>query len=246
MTDVGFADEWKRDETLRPEVAHILELVGLSRHIHDICRIAEHLTLEDKSVIDNLTVIDRTIPGLGFADINERTPSGSYIGVYQIADRPIFRGIQYVGMHLGMDNIEWLCRTIVTESCYHLENSLKRRLRIREDQRDSVGRILSTPGGKRLERSIKQPIAILNRAVYNKAKHTIEDIDLDSHMFSVADAIAIYLSCRVLGARLIGKLELETKYGIPIFQQTEADRACEEVQLDTDMPSDGSINSRGR
>lgn len=198
MINVGNAGESRRDKTLRPEVAHILELVGLPQHIPDICRIAERLTLGDKSVIDNLTVIDRTIPGLSFANINERTPSGSYTGVYQIPDRPIFRGIQYVGMHLGMNNIEWLSRTIVTDSCYHLENSLKRRLRLREDQRDSVGRMLSTPGGKRLEGSVRQPLIILNRAVYNRAKHTIEDIDLDSHMFSVADAIAIYLSCRVV------------------------------------------------
>ena len=230
VTNIVSADERRRDVTLRPEVAHILELVGLAQHIPNICRIAERLNLGDKSVIDNLTVIDRTIPGLGFVDINERTPSGSYTGVYQIADRPIFRGIQYVGMHLGMNNIEWLCRTIVTESCYHLENSLKRRLKIREDQRASVGMIMSTAGGKRLEGSMRRPLVILNRAVYNRAKHTIEDIDLDSHMFSVADAIAIYLSCRVLGARLIGRLGLKTRYGIPIFQETGPDRACEKVQ----------------
>ena len=223
MIDIGSVDERRRNGTLRPEVAHILELVGLPQHIPDICKIAERLALGDKSVIDDLTVIDRTIPGLGFVDINERTPSGSYTGVYQGSDRPIFRGIQYVGMHLGMNNIEWLCRTIVTDSCYHLENSLKRRLRIREDQRFSVGVILSTARGKQLDGSMRKPLIILNQAVYNRAKHTIEQIDLDSHMFSVADATAIYLCCRAIGAKLIGKLGLKTKYGIPIFPEMEPD-----------------------
>ena len=223
MIDIGSVDERRRNGTLRPEVAHILELVGLPQHIPDICNIAERLALGDKSVIDDLTVIDRTIPGLGFVDINERTPSGSYTGVYQSSDRPIFRGIQYVGMHLGMNNIEWLCRTIVTDSCYHLENSLKRRLRIREDQRFSVGVILSTARGKQLDGSMRKPLIILNQAVYNRAKHTIEQIDLDSHMFSVADATAIYLCCRAIGTKLIGKLGLKTKYGIPIFPEMEPD-----------------------
>lgn len=203
---------------LRPEVAHILELVGLSQHVGEIRRIAEHLALGDKSVIEDLIVIDRKIPGLGFVDINERTSSGSSFGVYELSDRPIFRGIQYVGTYLGMNNIEWLCRSIVTYSCYHLENSLKRRLEINENDRSSVGQLVDSPQGRLLDGSARKPLIILNQAVYNRAKHTIEDIDLDSHMFSVADAIAIYLSCRVVGAELICKLGLKTEHGVPIYQ----------------------------
>ena len=210
---------------MREEVQHILELVGLSKHIPALCCIAERLVSGDLSSIDDLTAIDRTIPGLGFQDINERTLAGSLSGVYQISDRPIFRGIQYVGMNLGMAPIEWLSRKTVTDSCYHLENSLKRRLRIREDQRFSVGVILDTPEGRRLEGPIRKPLIILNRAVYNRAKHTIEAIHLNSHMFSVADAIAIYLCCRVLGAELIGKLGLKTRYGVSIFPELDCGAA---------------------
>ena len=232
MADIGSVVQHRQERTLRPEVAHILVLVGLSQHIPDICRIAERLTLGGESAIDDLTAIDRTIPGLGFVDINEKSANGSYIGIYEISDRPIFRGIQYVGAHLRMKPIEWLSRNIVTESCYHLENSLKRRLCIHEDQRASVGKLLSTRQGERLEGSVRRPLIILNRAVYNRAKHTIEDIDLDSHMFSVADAIAVYLSCRVMGAELVGRLGLKTKYGVPIFPQLEPDRECGKVQHD--------------
>ena len=204
---------------LRPEAAHILELVGLSQHVGEICRIGERLAMGDKSVIEDLIAIDRKIPGLGFVDVNERNSSGSSIGVYELSDRPIFRGIQYVGMHLGMNDIEWLTRFIVVDSCYHLENSLKRRLGTDKNDRSSVGQLLDPPQGQLLEGSVRKPLIILNRAVYNRAKHTIEDIDLDSHMFSVADAIAIYLSCRVVGAELICNLGLKTKHGVPIFPQ---------------------------
>ena len=199
---------------LRPEVAHILELVGLSQHVGDICRITERLALGDKSVIEDLTVIDRTISGLGFEDVNKLNSNDC---VYELSDRPIFRGIQYVGTYLGMNNIEWLCRSIVMYSCYHLENSLKRRLEIHENQRFSVGLLVDTPQGKLLDGSVRKPVIILNRAVYNRAKHTIEDIDSDSHMFSVEDAIAIYLSCRVIGAKLLCRLGLKTRHGVLIF-----------------------------
>ena len=200
---------------LRPEVAHILELVGLSEHIADICRIGGCLASGDKSVIEDLIVIDRTIPGLGFVDVNDENARDC---VYELPDRTIFRGIQYVGTYLGMNNIEWLCRSIVIHSCCHVEHSLKRWLGIDEDERASVGRLLDSPQGQLLEGSVRKPLIILNRAVYNRAKHTIEDIDFDSHMFSVADAIAIYLSCRVIGAELICKLGLKTRHGVLIFQ----------------------------
>ena len=221
MTDTDAGENRMHPGRLRPEVKHILEVVGLSKHIPEIRGIAERLTESDYSTIDELTVIDRTIPGLGFMDVNELSPDGRLIGVYETPDRPIFRGIQYVGMHLGMNPIMWLSRNIVTESCYHVENSLKRRLHIPEEWHLSVGRILSTNQGKRLKGSILKPLIILNRAVYNRAKHTIECIDLDSHMFSVADGIAIYLSCRVIGAELVSGLGLKTKYGDLIFPQME-------------------------
>ena len=139
---------------LRPEVAHILELIGLSQHVDEICRIAERLALGDKSVIYDLTVIDRTIPGLGFVDVNEQNANDC---VYELPDRTIFRGIQYVGTYLGMNNIEWLCRSIVTSSCSHIENSLKRRLEIDEDDRSSVGKLLDSPQGRLLDGSVLFP-----------------------------------------------------------------------------------------
>lgn len=219
MTESDNGELHGRSSTLRPEITHILDLVGLSQHIPDLRRIAERLVVDDTSAIADLTAIDRTIPGLGFVDVNELNSNGSVTGVYQIADRAIFRGIQYVGAHLSTGNIEWLTRSLVTESCYHLEHSLKRRLGIREDENLSVGMILSTPGGRRIHGTLRKPLVILNRAVYNRAKHTIELVDIDSHMFSVADAFAVYLSCRAMGSELIRELGLKTKYGVPIFSE---------------------------
>ena len=242
MTREVFVQRSRQHGDLRPEVEHILDLVGLSQHIPEIRRIAERLTSGDVSTIEDLTTIDRTIPGLGFVDVNERTSTGCPAGVYQIPDRPIFRGIQYVGMDLQMCPIEWLSRKIVIDSCYHLENSLKRRLGIREDQRYSIGVILSTKNGKQLEGSMRKPLIILNQAVYNRAKHTIEAIELDSHMFSVADAIAVYLCCRVIGARLIAKLGLKTRNGVPIFPQMEPDKECGKVQHDAGEAADYVID----
>ena len=58
---------------------------------------------------------------------------------------------------------------------------------------------------------------LLNKAVYNKAKHTVERLDWHSHLFSVADAIAVYLECRVIGARLLRNSDVTTTHGEPVF-----------------------------
>ena len=110
MTSEDSVLQRRQHGDLRPEVEHILELVGLSQHLPKIRTIAERLTSDDLSAIEDLTAIDRTIPGLGFVDVNERTSTGRPVGVYQLPDRPIFRGIQYVGMALTMCPMEWLSR----------------------------------------------------------------------------------------------------------------------------------------
>ena len=62
----------------------------------------------------------------------------------------------------------------------------------------------------------------LNKYVYNAAKHTIEDLELEAHRFSVADALAIYLICRVLGARILRDSGITTKHGKLAFGDSGA------------------------
>ena len=210
---------------IRKETKYLLDAVGLTDLEDEILRIADEMAgaeffYQRESAYNDLLKIDSVIPGLGLHNVDEETEGGWSTGVYRIEDRPIFRGIQYVGQHLGSVEPEWLARTIVTESCYHVEGGLKRRLNVQGDL--SIGRILGRPNAQALGEDLLTTLQYLNRFVYNTAKHTIEDIELDAHMFSVADALAIYLVCRVLGARILRGSGITTRRGEPVFGDSGA------------------------
>lgn len=206
----------KQKGTMRPEIEKLMQIVGIESWRDKIDLIAHGLLRDFDSGMKSLLELDSTIPGLGQHNVNKRAADGHWTGVYRIEDRPIFRGIQYVGMHLDTGNPGWYTRMIVAESCYHIENSLKRKTDVWG--RLSVGMILDRIGSNSpLDANLYNALRLLNRTVYNKAKHTIEDIDMDSHMFSIADAIAVYLICRVLGARLLKGLGITSAGGQILF-----------------------------
>ncbi len=201
----------------RSEIQRLLEMVGLAQYQSEIQRIATQLLAAQSSderypAFRDLVVIDKTIPGLGLHNIDEKILHNREISIKY---RAIFRGIQYVEMHIGSVSLEWLARDIVQESCYHVESSLKYRFNI--EDRWSVGMILSRIRRGSLDNEMVEILWLLNKAVYNKAKHTVEHLDWDSHLFSVADAIAVYLVCRVIGARLLKDSDVTTTHGEPVF-----------------------------
>ena len=213
--------EINRVNSLRPDIHKILQAVGLGCYHASILRIASALELDRLSALRDLTLIDKTIPGLGQHNVSQMVEGAWYTGVYRNEDRPIFRSFQYVDAYIQRENLEWASRDIVTVSCLHVENSLKRILSI--DAPLSIGMILGDKRGKLLESDMRSILWDLNSLVYNNAKHTIEDIDMDSHMFSIADSLAIYLICRMIGARLLKDSGISTRHGVSVFQASGAD-----------------------
>ena len=57
MTSEDSVLQRRQHGDLRPEVEHILELVGLSQHLPKIRTIAERLTSDDLSAIEDLTAM---------------------------------------------------------------------------------------------------------------------------------------------------------------------------------------------
>ena len=210
-------DDSNHVDDLRPEIYQIFRAVGLVSHYSEILRIGAVAVDDGDSALRDLTLIDETIPGLGQHNINERTGRGTVTAVARIEDRPIFRPIQYVGSYLQHLSLEWLTRSIVTMSCLHVENSLKRRLQI--DAPLSIGMILKRSNAPSLDADLIEILWELNQAVYNEAKHSIEDTYADGHMFSIADSLAVYLICRTLGFRILKNSEITTKYDEPVFDK---------------------------
>ncbi len=210
-------DDYNATVRFRPEVRRLLEMAGFARHEAEIQRIAAQLlaaqSVEERHLAYlDLVAIDESVPGLGLHNIDEQILVKREISV---AYRSIFRGIQYVEMHLSSLPLGWLARSIVQESCYHVESSLKHRFDVNAPL--SVGMILRRVGPTRLESELADMLWLLNKSVYNEAKHTVEHLDWDSHLFSVADAIAVYFVCRVIGARLLRDTDIRTNSGQPVF-----------------------------
>ena len=208
-------DDSNHIDGLRPEIYQIFQTAGLSSHYSEILRIGAVAVDDGDSALRDLMLIDETIPGLGQHNINERTGRGTATAVARIEDRPIFRPIQYVGSYLQHLSLEWLTRSIVTMSCLHVENSLKRQLKV--DGRFSIGMILKRGKARSLDPDLVETLWELNEVVYNEAKHSIEDTYADGHMFSIADSLAVYLICRTLGSRILKNSGITTKYDEPVF-----------------------------
>ena len=206
-----------RADSLLPEILRIFRTVGLASHHSEVLRIGNAAVSDRESALRDLMPIDETIPGLGQHNINEITEEGSVIAVARIEDRPIFRPIQYVGMYLEGYPLEWLTRDIVTMSCLHVENSLKRQVKI--DDPLSIGMILKRGKARSLDTDLVDVLWELNEAVYNKSKHSIEHTYADGHMFSIADSLAVYLICRALGTRILKDSGITTKYDEPVFDE---------------------------
>lgn len=201
---------------MRTEIEELLRLSGIDAWSARIQQTSTELTTDFTTGFAHLVQLDRLIPGLGQHNINEEDSDGRLTGIYCIQDRPIFRGIQYVGLDLHIPPIEWETRSIVENSCRHVEHSLKRKTGIQ--RRWSMGTILRHVGSNGpLPPDLYDALKLLTEEVCNKAKHVIDNTDKNAHMFSVDDAIAVYLVCRTLGARLLQGLGITTEYGQILF-----------------------------
>ena len=214
---MGMHNDSNYADGLRLEIHQIFQRAGLASYHSEVLRVGAIAVSDGESALRDLMLIDETIPGLGQHNINERTGRDTVTAVARIEDRPIFRPIQYVGMYLCHASLEWLTRSIVTVSCLHVENSLKRQLKI--DGHLSVGMILRRGKAQTLDADLVEVLRELNEAVYNKSKHSIERNYADGHMFSIADSLAVYLICRTLGSRILKDSGITTKYDEPVFDE---------------------------
>ncbi len=119
--------------------------------------------------------------------------------------------------YLSNASLEWLTRDIVTMSCLHVENSLKRQLKVEGNL--SIGMILKRGKAQSLDVDLVETLRELNEAVYNEAKHSIEDTYAEGHMFSIADSLAVYLICRTLGSRILKDSGITTENDESVFDE---------------------------
>ena len=148
-----------------------------------------------------------TISDPGFTGGTLNFPSQG-VGRYQVADREVFRPLQYCAAHLMMvdERAVWLARAVVSDSSAHIEGLVKR-----------IGRLRFLPLGsmlrKRAVAAVLDPttlnLALRYTPIFNAAKHDFSQ-DKDTHMFSLQDALTAYFVCRRLAFRLYPLASLAT------------------------------------
>lgn len=141
---------------------------------------------------------------LGGASIGALSENGH--GRYAVVDRDVFRPLQYCGMYLGAEASirEWTARETVHMAGLHLESLIKR-----------VGRVGPLPLGGALRHVLVRPKLdpvlwqqlVAFSKVYNAAKHDV-DQEMNTHLFSVEDAVLAYCICRQLAMPLYAQAGL--------------------------------------
>jgi hypothetical protein len=168
---------------------------------------------QPQQAIQRLATLDAEIGGFGIHSLADAKEQGT--PPYPNEDRPICRPIQYVVRNLRHPDPEWYARDIAEMSCAHIEGLIKRFVErgnlIERFRRRSLGRLLHH---HRVEEALPQPLLEdlrwLNSAVYTHVKHDFDsrltddyEEDRKDHLFSVDEALAIYVIARHLAVEIV-------------------------------------------
>ena len=160
---------------------------------------------------DDLVAFDASIGGPSLAWIERR--EHDRFGPYEIADRDVFRPLQYCEAYFQMNpnDAEWLTRALVEMSCAHLEALMKR-----------IAGLPFVPYGTALfDWAVRRKLTAdtfdrLRRfgRIYNGSKHDF-DQTAGAHRFSMSDAVLAYVVARQLATELYPLANLATSLDVP-------------------------------
>jgi hypothetical protein len=165
---------------------------------------------------ESLAEFDRSLGGPCVTAIANRNLVGGTlnipghgVGRYAVADRDVFRPLQYCSAYLtGVGGCQ--ARDVVQMSIAHIEVLVKR---IVKRPFLPLGAALRITAAK--SRIDARTWSQLERLIliYNEAKHRF-DHDKDTHMFTMEDALATYFVCRRLGQKLYPLVKLSTDFAV--------------------------------
>jgi len=183
------------------------ELLQLASELYppELLEKIRSLRISGSSNLEQMAEFDAQIGGPSLKSINQ---DGS--GNYEIADRDVFRPLQYCEKHfrhgLQESNLEWQARDIVEMSCLHIEALLKR---ISGFHWLPLGSILRKSIARRKLDEDTYSRALIFSGIFNQAKHNLSH-EKDTHLFSVSDAILAYFIARRLAVSLYPLARLKT------------------------------------
>ena len=187
----------------------------------DQCTRLDAISIASPFDLEALSDLDDSVPGpsmrrLRAATEQLRSFSSPGHDTLSLADRDVFRPLQYCAAAFESRDLEWRTREVVERSGLHLEALVKR-----------MGFLTRMPLGMGVRRLKKQlgPIAgPLERyaELQNDAKHQF-DHEFGTHMFSVKDAVLAYMCSRALGLALYPHAHLKSEWLFAIAADIIAD-----------------------
>lgn len=175
--------------------------------------VQEAAKLHDADDIENslviLTAFDQSIGGFGLHSIAGKDTLAGVPGA-SIADRDIYRPIQYIRAQLSNSEASFLSRHIVAMACVHVEGVLKRLassgfLGEFRYGRLPMGALLRKRFENRLSQNLYSDLLWLNDDIYRFAKHEFGPRlwkQPEESYFDLDEAIAIYFIARYLVVQL--------------------------------------------
>jgi hypothetical protein len=198
--------------------AHSAELNQLAEELFDEAELVRLREVAATQPLDaaQLLTFDKAMGGSSMVALTK----GGH-GRYTTPDRHIFRPLQYCSMHFEAihagNRPEWQTRNIVMYSSFHIEALVKR---IGNVLNLPLGRALYNPVAKgRIDPVVWEQISRYTR-IYNASKHDFTQ-EMDTHLFSLQDAILAYFICRRLGATLYPLAKLSTD--LTLFERDPGD-----------------------
>lgn len=189
---------------LSQPIVVLLSKSGFTLEPSMVIQLAHGLRRSPRTAWEQLAAMEEAIGGVGIHNVN-RSEGKWLMGAYRSEFRPLFRPIQYVSGKIFGEDLVWDARHIVQWSCGHVEDSIKYRFGLLENDHASLGILLTRRPiiERSLEPHLLNWLRLLNHEVYRGSKHALEDIHIDSHRFTAADAVAVYLMCRWAGVKIL-------------------------------------------
>ncbi len=154
---------------------------------------------------EQFILFDHTLGGPNMLNV-----SRNGLGRYAPDDRDVFRPLQYCQMYFELvaeeSRAEWLTRELVHMSSLHVEGLVKL---ITGTPRLPLGNALQQPRAKSTINPMLWGQIDRFRSVYNNAKHSMNH-PVDTHMFTVEDAVVSYIICRRFALMLYPYVRLAT------------------------------------
>ncbi len=166
----------------------------------------------------DLWKFDQTIGGIGgYCQGCNPARSNSFQGT---EFRNAYRCLQYIRSNIDILDVNYTARYIIEDCGHHFEEAIKIYLRKNhkiiwiKTNRYPLGKLLNYIVNKDIfEESITNELNLFVD-IYNISKHVILSDDELDRTFHADDAIICYFACRIVGRRILLKIDKEREEGI--------------------------------